>query len=155
MDRVIALKAPSVAAPPADGVARPKVMRRPAHFSDAAPATNVQPFSAPELIAREKPAPVSKSWQDDGRFAVALLAIVILTNLAVMAWLNHIGPHTKAGTSAPVLAAAPPKENAAPTLGDITVFAQPGPTDDAAPLDDDSAAPTIHLLDDGAATVEQ
>lgn len=80
--------------------ARPKVMRRPAYFSHPpAPvvtSTAVIPADFPSL-AQEKAqeteaATATRSWQDDGRFAIVLLAIVALVNLGVVLWLQSLNP---------------------------------------------------------------
>lgn len=74
---------------------RPKVMRRPAQFSvveklppiPPAPLMLV-PHNAPAIIA----APQARPWQDDGRFALVLLGLIIFMNLAVIAWLSALAP---------------------------------------------------------------
>jgi len=81
----------------ADGQARPKIMRRPAQFS----TTNAEiiphgilhpmPNITAEAPLLPNPTP-ERSWQDDGRFALTLLAIVISINLALSAWLSGITP---------------------------------------------------------------
>lgn len=43
------------------------------------PASPVTPFT-------------TRHWQDDGRFAVALLAIVIIVNVVVSVWLARMAP---------------------------------------------------------------
>lgn len=72
-------------------VVRPKILRRPAQFSGEIPAGKVLTalrLAAPMPIVAATPA--SKPWQDDGRFAVALLTIIILMNVLVTLWLAHI-----------------------------------------------------------------
>ena len=81
-------------------VARPKTMRRPAHFSHSehplAPATVnlalVAPTATPQRVGTDKTAPTTRPWQDDGRFAVILLALVIAVNVVVIAWLGAVHP---------------------------------------------------------------
>lgn len=83
-----------------ENVARPKVLRRPAQFSQ--PATPAHPKLQPPIDirldapARDTPtaaAPIAqRNWQDDGRFAVALLAIIIMVNVIVGVWLTRMAP---------------------------------------------------------------
>ncbi len=73
-------------------------MRRPAQFSGsgttpflpmiAAATVTTIPLDAP--VSEKTPA--SRPWQEDGKFAVALLGVVILINLAVILWLSAIAP---------------------------------------------------------------
>lgn len=107
----------STVAPSADGAVRPKVMRRPAQFST--PASNLRvPPTLPleqrlDAALREPAAPAvqatpsARAWQDDGRFAVALLAIVIVVNVAVSIWLSAMSPPAVAPAASPEIAAAP------------------------------------------------
>ncbi len=74
---------------------RPKVLRRPAHFQSSlteSPAPVFIPLQQHVAINAEKPAPPFRAWQDDGRFAITLLALVIGVNLLVSAWLAAISP---------------------------------------------------------------
>ena len=91
---------------------RPKVLRRPAHFN--AKASIVEPASAPILVpfqpvppAAEKTAPAFRAWQDDGKFAITLLTLVILVNIAVSAWLAAISPEKAVTAQSAPIAAAP------------------------------------------------
>jgi len=87
--------------------ARPKVMRRPAHFSDIRPAPSVAPaivlpaattidenenLSASAPLPAAVALPPSKPWQDDVRFGIAMLTIVVLVNVALMLWLPNMRP---------------------------------------------------------------
>lgn len=106
--------------------ARPKVMRRPAQFSKAAPPAMADTPHLPIPVAPEPPAPRamrSHPWQEDGRFGLALVAILLAVNLALMLWLPHLVPAP--ATTAPqnpvvILGAAP-----AVTSQPVTLYAQP------------------------------
>ncbi len=78
--------------PAAEPPVRPKLSRRPAQFS--APAATLKILPALPLDAatndRNAPPPAHKAWQDDGRFALALLTIVIAMNVAVTFWLSYL-----------------------------------------------------------------
>ena len=94
----LGVKSPETA--PSEPIARPKVMRRPPQFSSPTSATRQpatiladQHLDAPALDAAMPTTPASsitRPWQDDGRFAVALLAIVITVNVMVGMWLVAI-----------------------------------------------------------------
>ena len=84
---------------------RPKVMRRPSHFSSKdAPAPHTPAFlsekhdSTPDLSQPAPSMPVvpytptAKAWQDDARFGAVMLAVVVLVNVGLMLWLPHIRP---------------------------------------------------------------
>jgi hypothetical protein len=67
-------------------------MRRPAHFSASPAGTSVIPIA---LAAQHAPEPAPHAppmWQDDGRFAIALLVVLIGINLGVMLWLSVLAP---------------------------------------------------------------
>ncbi len=92
--------------------ARPKVMRRPAQFTDMRPAPSVAPsivMPAPSAIDENEDlsqhttaapataataASTNKPWQDDVRFGIAMLTIVVLVNIALMLWLPNMRPVT-------------------------------------------------------------
>lgn len=82
----------------ADAQARPKIMRRPAQFSNtgAQIIPHSLPLNMPNIttdMAPSTPIPQPpRAWQDDGRFAITLLALVIGINLLVSAWLSTITP---------------------------------------------------------------
>ena len=105
-------------APGAELAVRPKVLRRPAHFNaKAAPLAGPGESAAPVLVSLpfqpvlpqpEKPVPAFRAWQDDGKFAITLLALVILVNLAVSAWLAAISPDKAIAPTAPVASVAAP-----------------------------------------------
>ncbi len=78
----------------ADSVVRPKIMRRPAQFSHAEPIVIVQ---SPSLNTPPEKADIatsipSKPWQDDGRFAIALVLLLVAVNLLVILWLTPAAP---------------------------------------------------------------
>lgn len=113
-ERATAYSIPPQATTPSPGnelAVRPKVLRRPAHFN--AKTTMIE-SPAPVLVpvqfmqhTAEKPTPVFRAWQDDGKFAVTLLGIIIVVNLLVSTWLAAISPaKTVATSAAPVTAAA-------------------------------------------------
>jgi hypothetical protein len=83
-----------------DSTARPKISKRPAQFSSpaarASSVTALAPLLTPEapMSAPATAASAHKPWQDDGRFAVALLTIVLLVNLIVSYWLSQVQPAT-------------------------------------------------------------
>ncbi len=110
--------------------ARPKLLRRPAQFSS--PVTPTQAIPTPpstELTAQPVPAlptplefsipsTTGRSWQDDGRFGVMMIAIVLLTNLVLMLWLPHLAKSEK------IAAAATPNN----TVSSVMPTATAGPT---------------------------
>ena len=110
---------PSTAPTPNDGVAKPKVMRRPAQFSK--PAARLEPaLTSDTRIEAEVPsaptgaphAPSLRPWQDDARFAVALLTIIMLFNLALSVWLAPKPSVSIAASSATIAAKNPVPEPA-------------------------------------------
>ena len=66
---------------------RPKTLKRPAQFS--VPPPPLLPLPIAKDLSEPLPAlaPASLAWQDDGRFAVPLLAIILVLNIAVGYWL--------------------------------------------------------------------
>ncbi len=131
---------------------RPKVMRRPAHFSavpvvvekDApaatTPAPNVPAPLADELLRTEPtppPLPPShalRSWQDDARFGVAMLFIVLVVNLGLMLWLPQLQPSTATMAMQNTTPATPIPTAAANAL---TFYHSRIP---------ETAAPVVHIL---------
>ena len=76
---------PSVApASSADMISRPKIMRRPATFSAAA-HNNPLPFELLKIspVVEHVASTHLRPWQDDGRFGMTLLAIVVVINLVL------------------------------------------------------------------------
>ena len=81
-------------------------MRRPAQFSQDASAgmpllSKERLLATPTADSPGAPLPsvtLAPLWQDDGRFAVALLAIIITVNVVVSVWLSMIA--TTPGTPA-------------------------------------------------------
>lgn len=134
-----------------EALARPKVMRRPAHFAHApvtAPQATTIISDFPSLTSDGSPqagtAATARAWQDDGRFAIVLLAVVVFTNLAMIAWLGHIRPTAQKG---PHIVQDTRMENGTPPSGPSNVAIY---TDDAA-----APAPEIHLLDGKAGPVSE
>lgn len=126
-----------------DNTVRPKVMRRPAQFSptSASPTITSQALVLAMDPPAEKPAR-SPAWQDDMRFAIALLAIIIFVNLAVMFWLSRMPAQTPEVTR--ITQSTNSDDPAAPTQ-EITIFS-PTASEDADD-DVDGAAP-VNILDD-------
>lgn len=93
----------------ADGSVRPKVMRRPAQFASKALPAQPLPALLTQTDAAEptKTALHTRAWQDDGRFAITLLAIVILINVVVSAWLSAIAPTATPTAAIPLISSAP------------------------------------------------
>lgn len=142
----------------AEGQARPKVMRRPAALAAPTPTHSAQIIAAdfPSLThestaSRHAPLPVTaRAWQDDGRFAMLLLALVVLLNLAIIGWLGLITP--KAVPHAPLVQMQPsttPEDAATHDRSAISVFTAPAPAEEDSPADPGSA-PAVHTLDDKA-----
>lgn len=103
------------AAPRTEPVVRPKVMRRPANFSSSVAAMpTIHLPTAPkadsieenENLALSAPAlpmvvPMyARQWQDDLGFGIAMLTILLLVNLALIAWLPRLQHPELASTSA-------------------------------------------------------
>lgn len=62
----------------------------------------------PHMAAASGTEPAARHWQDDGRFAVALLVIVIAVNLLVTAWLGSMQPDAPAPAPGSAAVASPP-----------------------------------------------
>ena len=93
-----------------DAGVRPKVMRRPAQFANKAITTQPLPTLLTQADGADntKAIPHARAWQDDGRFAITLLAIVIIINIAVSAWLSALDPAPiSPTTSIPLISSAP------------------------------------------------
>lgn len=115
-DSLTTASAPSPGTPASsDMVARPKVMRRPSQFSQPASVLRSEPARAIETRLDAPPtrdaataptqgAPTLRPWQEDGRFAVALLAIVIAVNVLVSIWLLGISAPAVAPDAEPMAA---------------------------------------------------
>ena len=125
-------------APRSEQVARPKVMRRPANFSSSGTAmptihlptaTKADSIEENENLALSVPAlptviPVyARQWQDDLRFGIAMLTILILVNLALIAWLPRL-EHPELATT----------NTAASDISHVTQATPFGLERDAAPL---------------------
>ena len=126
-------------------LARPKVMRRPTHFSNAPSAPSIPIPKLPTEVEASAPLPaaslpVRMAWQDDARFGLVMLVIVVLVNIGIMLWLPHI--HT-------VL----PTRGAAPTEGQAVFPAEiRSHGDDAAVTLYTKPAPVAH--DEGSTAVD-
>lgn len=127
-----------------EGAARPKVMRRPAHFAGSAPETsNVVPMAVMRvepLIPETTPAlipAVTHSWQDDGRFGIALIALLLLINSTAILWLSTKPQITPAASITITQKSEVTETNASP----VTVM-----------TDEDMLEPSpfIHVLDSKA-----
>ena len=147
---------------PAEPAARPKVMRRPSHFSSNAPAPSLLEDRAdhsPNLA--ELPAlpvavaaPPLKAWQDDIRFGMVMVTLVTLANLALMLWLPHIQHLPTAKNAAPIphasMAATVQPDNA--ITPPVTLYTKSAPEPVAEPTLEDSAGemlaadPKVHIL---------
>jgi hypothetical protein len=114
--------------------ARPKVMRRPAHFSQRATVDPVAeipttpPAATPPVIRLPviaNHAPARLAWQEDGKFGFWLIVLIALANLALAVGLP--------GERAPLPAASRPLADAmrpasarpAPLPGRITIYSEP------------------------------
>ena len=141
-----------------EAVSRPKVMRRPATFS--AP-NHLEPLPsepvnlAPRVGHGQAPTP-SRAWQDDGRFGVALLTLILLINIALA--LVIPSPHRDAASVAEKMAATPAGDGTtlmpAATARDratVTIYAQPTDNKNSPPFADapqtlpsDAPSPDTH-----------
>lgn len=110
---------PSKTPAPSEGVAKPKIMRRPAQFSK--PAIRHDPAASADTRIEANAAtsastaphtPALRPWQDDARFAFALLAIVIIVNLALSVWLAPKTTVSPAASPAPIALVTPIAEPA-------------------------------------------
>lgn len=113
----------------AEMTARPKVLRRPSQFSTPVNTPAAQPVNlpVPVLQSTEQPAGIRSSpWQEDGRFGLALVLILLVVNLALMLWLPHLR-QPPAATDFSALAA--PTEQATLTrrteTQPVTLYSQP------------------------------
>lgn len=85
---------------PAEANARPKVLRRPAHFSGS-PALSLPPVEdIPKIIVPTAKLPVPAApapplWQEDGRFGAWMVLILIVANLGVALLLAQLVPATQ------------------------------------------------------------
>jgi hypothetical protein len=89
-----------------EAAARPKIMRRPPQFSSPTnviinqePALNLPSLTQPEVV----PLP----WQDDGRFAIALVFLLVVINVLAVAWLVPSTPVAKSTFTTTQKAATP------------------------------------------------
>ncbi len=109
---------------------RPKVMRRPATFS-APSHQGPLPFEMLKIppVVEHVATPQYRPWQDDGRFGIALLAIVVIINvlLAVAIPSPHRAPISFA-EKATIAHSDNDSFMAAPTTKEhatVTIYAQP------------------------------
>lgn len=110
----------------AEPVIRPKVMRRPAQF--AGEQANNEPM--PEDISEARlPIPYQspvRYWQEDARFGLALVAMVVVTNILLMVCLPLLTPHKMSSmTDIAATEHATPATNET-ARGAITIYTQPG-----------------------------
>lgn len=83
--------APVSGAAAGDPSIRPKVLRRPAHFSGTPthdPSAETFPITPPATAAN--PQAAALAWQDDGRFGLVLFALIASINIALILWLPHL-----------------------------------------------------------------
>ncbi len=123
----------------AEIAARPKFARRPASFSRGTPtpmAAMPAPSSeadTPKLTARTAlPAlalhgPAHTAWQEDARFGVVMLVLVLLVNIALVYGLSHLPTGTTATPGPTQVTAKAPSMPQAVNRSDngITFFTQP------------------------------
>lgn len=90
---------------------KPKILRRPAQFSS--PATPLSPSHTPDLridtsqaMPQQAAIALPRPWQDDPRFAIALLAIIITVNVALILWLAPTTPASGIANQAALSAAS-------------------------------------------------
>lgn len=110
--------------PPQDAAApqvKPKILRRPAQFSSpAAPshdsATPDLRLNAPPLASQHATTSLPRPWQDDPRFAIALLAIIIIVNVALSLWLSPRSPSSSIADTTRISAAEEPAETSDTTI---------------------------------------
>lgn len=96
-ERATAFNLSSTGTPPAGNelAVRPKVLRRPAHFGAKpieSPVPVLLPLQSSEFNEQPLASTPARAWQDDGKFAITLLGLVILVNIIVSAWLSAISP---------------------------------------------------------------
>lgn len=96
---------------------KPKILRRPAQFSS--PAAPSHDRATPDLrLDTAAPAaplttsPLPRPWQDDPRFAIALLTIIIVVNLALSLWLSPGSPSPSIADTTRISAAEEPASTA-------------------------------------------
>jgi hypothetical protein len=115
-------------------LAHPKILKRPAQFAGASMSDIVSPpvtvTLLPPSAAPAAPAPVAL-WSEDARFAVTLLAIIIVMNVVVSYWLSHIEPHR-------AMKPAATTSIAAPAITIVPAVVHPGPL----------GAKQVYVLDD-------
>lgn len=126
---------------------RPKFSRRPASFSrpqpgggSVAPATDevLLTPSVPVTPATVRPVvPTPTPWQEDARFGVAMLVLVLLVNLALVYGLPLLpsGQYPSEGPKQ-AIAKAPTMPDAMGRRGGVTLYSQP-----------EEERRTIYLLD--------
>lgn len=120
---------PALKTPPPDerespAAARPKIMRRPAHFSG--PPTQDTPTPPPTTPAKAASAPITvgmRPWQEDGRFGLALVVILLMVNLGLMLWLPRLQPRATPVDSVAMPVIIGSKSDALPSA--VTLYSQP------------------------------
>ena len=146
-----------VSSAPAEAPARPKVLRRPAQFSSSATSNVITPIVVPPTTKLDDmpdvtPVAPRPAWQDDGRFAVMLLAIIILMNVVVVSWLGLITP----AAPKPVITVQQ-QPSAVPTIPtkqrSVSVFSQSGEEEYERHLPPLNSSVDVHVLDSHASPI--
>jgi hypothetical protein len=113
--------------------ARPKVLRRPSQFSHvpATPAEAPPEQQLPALLPNARPAPaatVSHGWQEDSRFGLLLIAVLVVVNGALALLLPLLPApdfHSEPNTLQQNTQATMPSSHAKATKEPITIYAEP------------------------------
>lgn len=118
---------------------RPKFSRRPASFSRAAPPAAAMAEPAPaqaahsstDLVLRPEPIPASTAhrpetaWQEDARFGVAMLVLVLLVNLALIYGLPLLPRPSPASPTEQVVKIPTMPDAMGSTPAGVTLYSQP------------------------------
>lgn len=71
---------------------RPKVLRRPAHFSGSTASVEIMrdtaPITPPSTAQATAPTPLA--WQDDGRFGLVMFVLIASINIGLILWLPQL-----------------------------------------------------------------
>jgi len=125
---------------------RPKVMRRPANFS-AATASRPMPFEPlpADLLPTPPTHAAARSWQDDGRFGLAMLVVVMMVNLLLT--LAFSSPQAAKEVETTIIQSSGDPRAHATTVTEsspVTIYAQPVAQPAAVQLlDFEEAAPAL------------
>lgn len=103
---------------------RPKVMRRPAHFSGQPHAeVEIEPLAAPVSVGS---APLALDlWQENVRFCVMLVGTLLLMNLLLVNSIARIRPVPQVITQS--LSTTPVTRPETPSRGDVRIYTKPPP----------------------------